>query len=119
MDYFIINDVKGIYIDDVLFDTINGYKFYYKDDKLYFKMHNEVTNDIGFKKIKNVIKQLTQYESKTDHKVKLVENLRYEDGSTREVSTIMECNIPEGDIFKFDCSEISNMGFTFRVRDIK
>lgn len=119
MNYFIIKDVKEIYIDDVLFDTVNGYKFYYKDNNLYFKMINQVTDDNGFKKIKNVIRQLTQYENKTNHNVKFVEELKYEDGSKRETCTYMECEIPEGDIFEFNCNEISNMGFTFRVKDIK
>lgn len=119
MDYFIINDVKEIHIDDVVFDTINGYKFYYENNKLYFKMFNEVTNGDGFNKIKNVLKQLTQYNDKTYHKIKLVEELKYEDGSKREISTIMDCEIPEGDVFEFNCNELSNMGFTFRVKDIK
>lgn len=119
MNYFIIKEVKEIYIDDVSFDTVNGYKFYYKDGKLYFKMLNQVTDDNGFKKIKNVIRQLTQYENKIYHNVKFIEELKYEDGSKREVTTVMECEIPEGDIFEFESTEISNMGFTFRVRDIK
>lgn len=117
--YLYVKDAKEIYIDDVLFDGINGYKFYYKNNQLYFKMINEVTDDNGFNKIKNVIKQLTQYNDKTHHEVKLVEELNYEDGSKREVYTYMECEIPEGDVFEFNCGEISNMGFDFKVMKIK
>lgn len=118
MDFF-IKDAKEIYIDDVLFDTINGYKFYYKNNQLYFKMINEVTNDSGLNKIKNIIKELVEIGYSTKHKVKLVEELKYEDGSKREIITYMECEIPEGDVFEFNCGCISNMGFDFKVMKMK
>lgn len=117
--YLYIKDAKEIYIDDILFDGINGYKFYYKNNQLYFKMINQVTDDNGFNKIKSVIKQLTQHENKTYHKVKLVEELNYSDGSKREVHTHMECEIPEGDVLEFNCGAIPNMGFDFKVMKIK
>lgn len=118
MDFF-IKDAKEIYIDDILFDTINGYKFYYKNNQLYFKIINEVTNDDGLNKIRKIIKQLAETGYSPTYKVKLVEELKYEDGSKREVCTYMECKIPDGDVFEFNCGCISNMGFDFKVIKIK
>lgn len=114
---FAIKGVDCVIIDGIRFDTINSVKIYKKGNKLYMNVHNEVLDDYRFNKFYDMIKDVIK-----NPYVKYDVTIRtktYDDSSKCIIKSFdYTCEVPDGDLFEMDQTEISNLGFTFEIKDI-
>ncbi|MGL4655719.1 MAG: hypothetical protein ACRCWM_07540 [Sarcina sp.] len=111
-----IKGVSKIKIDTVEFRYMNGYKIFKKNKKLYFQFNQEVASDVEDDKIFEIIK-LSKYDS--IHTILVTDLLICEDGTEKYKEVEYKCVVPDVDLFKVDCCEITNYGMTFEILEIK
>ena len=113
---FCIKGIRRIIVDETEFETINGIKIFLKNDKIYLKIYNEVSDKYTFGKLLSNIKELLS--NKKEHHVKIDVELLHM-SSERTVENIdVKCIVPEGDLLEINQVEVTDLGFLFEIIDI-
>lgn len=113
---FCIKGIRKVTVDETKFETICGIKIFLKNDKIYLKIYNEVSDKYTFGKLLNNIKELIS--NKKEHYVKIDLELIHV-SSERTVENIdLVCVVPEGDLLEVNPTEVTDLGFLFEIIDM-